>query len=135
MTEVKSVGQTASSGFQVGVRRTFPITIEEAWNLITNKGLEIWLGEVSSFNMQVGEQYMTSDSVSGEIRVVNQYENIRLTWKKADWSKASTLQIRTISNHPDKTVLSFHQENLADAHIREEMKIRWEETLNKLRNS
>ncbi|WMT39674.1 SRPBCC domain-containing protein [Paenibacillus sp. D2_2] len=83
--------------------------------------------------MDVGQQYITSEGVSGEIRVVNQYQNIRLTWKNENWVKSSTLQIRTISNGSDKTTLSFHQENLPDINVREEMKMRWEETLNSLR--
>jgi hypothetical protein len=56
-----------------------------------------------------------------------------LTWKKENWIKSSTLQIRTIANGKDKTTLSFHQENLSDINVREEMKMRWEETLNRLR--
>ncbi|MNJ61706.1 hypothetical protein D3C77_575110 [compost metagenome] len=132
MQENRPVGQTASTGFQIGVRRTFPITIEEAWDLITHKGLNTWLGAISSFSMRMGQKYMTSEGISGEIRVVNQYQNIRLTWKKENWVKSSTLQIRTISKGDAKTTLSFHQENLADIDVREEMKMRWNETLNKL---
>jgi len=134
MQRVKPVGMTATTGFQVGVRRTFPIPLEEAWELITSyKGHHAWLGEISSFRIQVGQQYMTKEGVSGEIRVVNQLQNIRLTWKKEHWEKPSTLQIRTIPNGSDKTTISFHQENLSDIHVREEMKMRWEEILIKLK--
>ncbi|MGE5704461.1 MAG: SRPBCC domain-containing protein [Clostridia bacterium] len=133
MQKSRPVGKTKATGFQVGVRRTFPITIEEAWDLIIKKGLKIWLGDVSSFNIQIGEKYLTNEGISGEVRVVNHDQNIRLTWKKESWIKASTLQIRTISNGHDKTTISFHQENLSDMNVREEMKTRWEETLNRLR--
>jgi uncharacterized protein YndB with AHSA1/START domain len=134
MQKIKPVGQTLSSGFQVGVRRTFPITIEDAWDLITSiRGIQTWLGEISSLSLHIGQQYMTEDGVSGEIRVVNQFQNIRLTWKKEDWIKASTLQIRTISNGKDKTTISFHQENLLDINAREEMKNRWEDVLDCLK--
>jgi len=133
MQKIKLVGQTKSTEFQIGVRRTFPIPIEEAWDLITStKGIHIWLGEVSSISLSIGHQYQTEDGVSGEIRVVNQFQNIRLTWTKENWIKPSTLQIRTITNGKDKTTLSFHQENLLDIHIREEMKNKWGEVLNEL---
>ncbi|TJY43844.1 SRPBCC domain-containing protein [Cohnella pontilimi] len=132
MQKIKPVGQTVSAGFQVGVRRTFPITVENAWNLITSTiGITTWLGELPAFSIQVGQQYLTEDGVSGNIRVVNQFQNIRLTWKKENWIKPTILQIRTIPNG-DKTTLSFHQENLSDMNVREEMKLRWEEVLNKL---
>lgn len=40
MKKLKPVGQSLSAGFQVGVRRTFPITVEDAWDLITStKGI------------------------------------------------------------------------------------------------
>jgi uncharacterized protein YndB with AHSA1/START domain len=121
-----------ATGFQIGVRRTFPINVEKAWDLITSaKGIKIWLGETSSFSLQIGQQYVTEDRISGEIRVINQFQNIRLTWKKENWVKSSTLQIRTIPNGKDKTTFSFHQENLLDISIREEMKNRWEDVLNK----
>ncbi|WP_372813959.1 hypothetical protein [Paenibacillus sp.] len=39
------VGQTSSVGFQVGVRRTLPLSQEQAWRLLTSpEGLSWWLG-------------------------------------------------------------------------------------------
>lgn len=40
MESRKLVGQTVSTGFQVGVRRTFPISPEQAWTfLISPEGM------------------------------------------------------------------------------------------------
>ncbi|MNW64202.1 hypothetical protein D3C74_424630 [compost metagenome] len=75
---------------------------------------------------------MTEEGISGEVRVVNQFVNIRLSWKKNHWIKPSTLQIRTIPKGNDKTTISIHQENLSDSMVREEMKIHWENVLNRL---
>lgn len=135
MQESKPIGQTTSSGFQVGVRRTFQITTEEAWKLITSsRGAKIWLGDIASIDFHKGKEYFTDNGVSGEIRVVNPLVNIRLTWKKTNWTKPSILQIRTIPNGNDKTTISIHQEHLSDASVREEMKSHWEEILNRLKS-
>ncbi|MMZ61515.1 hypothetical protein D3C73_1044660 [compost metagenome] len=133
MQKGKPVGQTLGSGFQVGVRRTFPISIERAWDhLISTQGAKIWLGDISSIDFQKGQEYLTEEGISGEVRVVNQFVNIRLSWKKNDWVKPSTLQIRTIPKGSDKTTISIHQENLSDSMVREEMKAHWENVLNRL---
>lgn len=45
----------------------------------------------------------------------------------------STLQIRLLSNQPDKTTISFHQENLDHPDTREQMKLHWEDALAAIR--
>ena len=130
-----NVGKTKSAGYQIGVRRTFSVNVEEAWNmLLSPQGIGIWLGELPSFHLAVGVHYTTKWGITGEIRVVNELENIRLTWKKQEWDKASTLQIRTIRQKNDKCTISFHQENLQNSGDREEMKTRWEEVLDRLKS-
>jgi Uncharacterized conserved protein len=132
----KVVGQTQSSGFQVGVRRTFDIPVEDAWDLIVSaKGVQLWLGQVDSVTWEKGQHYQSKEGISGEIRTVNPYQNIRLTWKKANWDKPSTLQIRTIAKGSNQTTISFHQENLSGLDVREEMKMVWEEVLRRLKAS
>lgn len=134
MQERKPVGLTSSSSFQIGMRRTFHITNEQAQNLITSShGVKIWLGDISSRELYKGQRYVTDIGVSGEIRVVNPFVNIRLTWKKSSWTNPSILQIRTIPNGEGKTTISFHQEKLQDSRVREEMKSYWEEILNSLK--
>ncbi|WP_308638411.1 SRPBCC domain-containing protein [Paenibacillus silvisoli] len=131
--ETKQVGQTQTSGFQVGVRRTFPLAVEEAWALITSSvGTAIWLGEGASVTVEKGESFQSDEGISGEFTTVNPLVNIRLTWKRGNWDKPSILQIRTISNGEHETTISFHQEKLADPSIREEMKAHWEEVLQRL---
>ena len=130
-----NVGKTKSSGYQVGVRRTFSVDVKEAWNvLLSPQGIEIWLGELPPFHLGVGVHYTTKCGITGEIRVLNELENVRLTWKKEEWNKASTLQIRTIGQKNDKCTISFHQENLQSSGDREEMKTKWEEVLEKLKS-
>ncbi|MBB6672181.1 SRPBCC family protein [Cohnella nanjingensis] len=123
-------GQTASAGFQIGVRRTYPISPERAWAfLLSPEGLKLWLGELSQLELQAGHRYTTEEGTTGELRVVNPVRQLRMTWQPKGWEQHSTLQIRLIpsSSDPEKTTISFHQEKLRDAHAREAMKRRWEE--------
>jgi uncharacterized protein YndB with AHSA1/START domain len=126
------VGQTKTSGFQIGVRRTFPVSVQDAWQFLTSTaGINIWLGELSTFSLTKGETYTTKDDTKGEVRVVNVGENIRLTWLPQNWQKASTVQVRTIPHGPN-TVISFHQEGLPGAKERENMRQHWRNVLEKL---
>jgi uncharacterized protein YndB with AHSA1/START domain len=131
----KPIGLTKSAGYQIGVRRTLPITPEKAWQLLfSQEGLQIWLGDLSSLPLQKGEKYMTQQGVSGEIRVIKPKEQLRMTLQKKNWTHASTCQIRLIPTCTGKTTISFHQENLESAAKREEMKLHWEEVLQRFKN-
>jgi hypothetical protein len=52
----RAVGQTADAGFQVGVRKSMPLTTTEAWELITSRP-DLWLGEGASVAFDVGAEY------------------------------------------------------------------------------
>ncbi|RCX13305.1 activator of Hsp90 ATPase-like protein [Fontibacillus phaseoli] len=123
------IGQTKSVGFQIGVRRTFPVSREAAWTfLLSPEGLKLWLGDLPSLELEPGHQYITGEGNFGEMRVIKPLEQLRMTWQRKGWAQTSTLQIRLIPNpsHEGKTTISFHQEKLADALAREEMKRHWE---------
>lgn len=128
----KAIGQTKSAGFEIGVRRTFEVPVMRAWEaIISEKGVKLWLGEVPGMKWEKGETYKTKDGTEGEIRVINHGSHLRITWWPQNWEKASTIQIRVIPNG-EKTTISFHQENLAGADDREEMRQRWEYVLDEL---
>lgn len=126
--QAKPVGLTASTGFQIGVRRTFPATQQQVWSfLISREGLKLWLGDIPSLDLHAGFRYETKEGTIGELRVVKPYEQLRLTWKRIDWERPSTLQIRILPGKANRTTVSFHQEHLRDASAREQMKQRWEQ--------
>ncbi|WJQ83032.1 SRPBCC family protein [Brevibacillus brevis] len=130
----KIVGQTAATGFQVGVRRTMPITPEQAWAFLTSsEGAKLWLGDVANLTFSEGETFTSRDGISGQFRVVKPFRQFRLKWSMKEWEKPSTLQIRLLSDKPDRTTISFHQENLDHMNTREQMKLHWEEVLNEIR--
>ncbi|EJW19270.1 SRPBCC domain-containing protein [Paenibacillus alvei] len=133
-TSNKIVGLTASMGYQVGVRRTQLISPERAWAYLTSaEGLKLWIGTVSPLSFSVGETFRSAEGISGQFRVVKPYQQLRLRWSKKEWVEPSTLQIRLLSNQPDKTTISFHQENLDHPVTREQMKLHWEDVLAAIR--
>lgn len=133
-TSNKIVGLTASMGYQVGVRRTLLISPERAWAYLTSaEGLKLWIGTVSPLSFSVGETFRSAEGISGQFRVVKLYQQLRLRWSKKEWVEPSTLQIRLLSNQPDKTTISFHQENLDHPVTREQMKLHWEDVLAAIR--
>jgi len=126
----KVVGQTASAGFQIGVRRTLPISKEQAWELlISPEGIELWIGEVTSINLSVGETFQSKEGITGELRVVKPFQQLRMRWTAANWERPSTLQIRLLSDKQYQTTISFHQEKLDGPDTREQMKLHWESVL------
>lgn len=132
MKEVKEIGQTKDVGFQVGVRKTFPVSAEKAWEyLFSDEGLTIWLGKLKSGDFEITQAYQTTDGKEGVIKVFKELSHIRLTWKEKEWTNVSTVQIRVI-NAKDKTTISFHQEKLLYSKQRKEMKRYWDNVIEKL---
>lgn len=133
MNNKRIIGQTKTVGFQVGIRRTFPISPEKVWELITSEeGLNLWLGESTGIILQPGQKFITKLG-KGEIRIVKPLLQLRLTWQKGKWEKPSTVQIRILSKESNKTTISFHQENLSNENVRKEMKIYWEKVIEGIR--
>lgn len=128
----RPVGQTKTGSFEIGVRKTFSIPVEQAWELLTSaQGWHIWLGDVVDMVFEPGERYRTVDGIEGEVRVVNPRVNIRLTWKLPEWDTSSTVQVRTIPSG-QHTTISFHQEKLAGTAERNVMFARWQRVLQAL---
>ena len=127
------VGQTAETGFQVGVQKTFPLGIDEAWALLSSrKGIACWLGKVSGLSLAEGKIYETESGIEGEIRVVKPGNRIRLTWHKPGMKRPATLQITLVESTSEKTSIRVHLEHLPSQKVREEMKSRWRGVLGDL---
>ncbi|NWJ44553.1 MAG: SRPBCC domain-containing protein [Chloroflexi bacterium] len=129
INDKKVLGLTKSAGFEIGVRKSFPISHQKAWELVTSpEVINLWLGKTPHLNLVKGERYQTDEGISGQIKVINPGVNIRLTWQPKGWSKASTVQVRTIPNG-NKTTISFHQENLPGENEREARQRYWQKVL------
>ncbi|MEB7453456.1 SRPBCC domain-containing protein [Lysinibacillus sp. fkY74-1] len=129
MDRQRSIGLTKTVGYQVGVRKTFPISQQQAWSIITaEEGLNAWFGGGENIILVPGCQYHTKAG-TGEIRIVKPLLQLRFTWQKEGWQRPSTVQIRILSKESNKTTISFHQEHLSNQQVREEMKRYWEAIL------
>ncbi len=131
MASSKPVGKTKDVGFQVGVRKTIPITLQQAWDIISSEGIGIWLGDISFNQLKEGNVYKLANGCSGEIRVFSPLSHIRLTWKPEHWQRPSTIQVRVIANG-DKTVIAFHQENLPGLKERQERRAFFKKVLEQI---
>jgi uncharacterized protein YndB with AHSA1/START domain len=130
-TGKRVLGETADTGFQVGVRRTLPLAMDDAWRLLTSpEGVRAWLGDVRGFALEKGATYTTADGASGEVRV-SSGRHLRVTWQPPGWARASTIQVRVLPAGA-RTTLSFHEEHLPGAAAREERRRHFEAALDAL---
>lgn len=126
------VGKTKTQGWEIGVRRTFPIKAEKAWEvLMTQPGLGYWLGHGVEPRFKPGDTFETKEGTIGEIRSYNQGSMVRMRWQPRDWDFNSVLQIRV---QPAKTgaTISFHHEKLENGEQRVAMREHWMDVMDKL---
>jgi uncharacterized protein YndB with AHSA1/START domain len=129
----RELGETAVAGFEIGAQKTVSVSKKMVWDLlIGSQGLRLWLGDTPDLKLIKGQKYRTAEGISGEFRVVEFVDHLRLTWQPADWAHPSTLQLRVISKGESKTTIGFHQEKLPDAAAREQMRGRWKKVLKML---
>ena len=127
----RQTGKTKDVGFQFGIRKTYSISLESAWDvLFSKKGINIWLGELNA-ELKIKEKFKTKNGIEGFVRVLKPYSHIRLNWKMGHWTNLSTVQIRVIGTN-GKTTVSFHQEKLLNSDQRNEMKEYWNEIIDRI---
>ena len=124
----RPVGFTRDAGWEIGVSRTLPYTRETVWDfIISTAGLRLWLGNGVRLGAP-GEEYVTADGTTGELRSLRPLDRVRLTWQPRGWSRESTVQV-TVSpagtRDEPKTTLRFHQERLTSAEEREGQRAHW----------
>lgn len=126
------VGKTKSSGWQFGLRKTFPVSEQQAWDFIfSDQGLGIWLGALTT-DLELKKRYRTREGIEGLVRVFEPNSHIRMSWTKEGWKNTSTVQVRIIPKATNKTVISFLQEQLTGAQQRAEMKEYWNEKMDRI---
>lgn len=108
----------------IGVSRTFPCSVEHAWEVVTTVGLQRWLGVEPPIDPTPGAGYQAADGTTGEVRSYRPNDRIRLTWHPPHWSHDSTVQV-ALAPRGDKTMVRFHQERLADPEERAAMREHW----------
>ncbi|RKG89579.1 SRPBCC domain-containing protein [Corallococcus terminator] len=129
------VGETATTGFQVGVVRTLPMTAPKLWAWLTTQP-ERWLGPGATLKLEAGSPYAVpkrrgAPGVQGEVRVVKPGQRLRMTWQPDGWKKPATLQF-TLAPKPRGVAFQVHMEKLPDAKAREAMREHWSKLLTKM---
>ena len=132
--DMQPVGKTKDQGWEIGVRRTFLIPADQAWELImTQPGLSIWFDDDPDLAFEKGAVFETIDGTVGHIVGFKEGSLLRMRWQPRDWDEASTLQIRVIPTG-EKATISIHHERLADAEQRQKMKQHWDAVLDKIQS-
>ena len=132
------VGQTAETGWQLGIQRTIDVELPHLWDyLLSSQGLEQWLGKLDSLKLKKGDGFKTNDGAAGEIRSVKEHERIRLTFtpENRKYPIIMQLYLANQSNNKDKTSLLFHFEKLASQQERQEFKQKYEKILKAIKKS
>lgn len=127
-------GATAPGWFEVGVNKTIAISAQAAWKyLVDYKGFT-WLlgGEITSKEDSRDSWSLSDSNDSYQLTTFVPNSHIRLRWQKKGWDTYSILQIRVTTKGASKCTLTIHQEKLAGATEREEMRGYWKEKLEKL---
>jgi hypothetical protein len=101
-----TVGKTKDAGWEIGVSRTFPISLEEAWARIEDPAA--WLGEPAD-----------------DVRSHHPLNRIRVGWK-------GTIVQVVLTSAKTGTRINFHQERLADAEERERQRRHWSDVIDRL---
>ena len=131
MAEPRPVGLTKGQGWEIGVRKTFPVGTSHLWEALTTQpGLGYWLGTGVNAEFEKGDTYKTAEGTTGDIRSFEAGRLIRMTWQPRDADLPSTLQIRVLPTKRGST-LSIHHEKLLNGDHREAMRQHWSSVMEK----
>lgn len=123
-------GKTKDAGWQIGVSKTVDHPVERVWEFLTSdEGRAVWLGHGVEALDEPGLPYETAEGAVGEARSYRPLDRIRLTWRPPDADHESTVQVAVRSAGPDRTMLRFHQERMANAEERERQRGHWRAVL------
>ena len=68
MLKQNVIGYTKDSGFQTGVRKTFDVSVETAWDfLFSPSGIDIWLGQVEYNQLMPDHDFKTKEDIAFKI--------------------------------------------------------------------
>lgn len=110
-------GKTKDAGWQVGARRTLPLQLGEAWDLLTHQP---WLQRWS------GLDALDPDDPAVRSLTVHRVMRIR--------TPHSLVQLR-VQTAATGTTIAFHEEHLPDEHIRTVRKNHWTQMLDDLESA
>lgn len=131
----RPTGLTRDAGWQIGVSRTLPVDVADAWRfVVSTAGLRVWLGDDVNTPLAKGQQFTTADGTVCEIRSLHDEDRIRLTWQPPGRPRPATVQL-ALTPAKSGTTFRFHTERLVDADEREHMRAHWKGVLDAIQGS
>jgi len=128
------IGLTKDSGWQIGVRKALPVSLQDACEfLISRDALCVWLGDLQELKIAKRSEFQLKDGTSGMITVLKPDSHIRLSWQPLEYKHPAIIQVRLIPAG-NKTVFSFHQEQLPSAEERAIRKVFFKQAIEKLKS-
>jgi uncharacterized protein YndB with AHSA1/START domain len=125
-------GLTRDAGWEIGVSRSLPVTIDEAWTfLVSDHGVALWLGAGAALPDHPKEPIATADGGSGELRSFRPLDRVRIRWQPGGWDHPTIVQC-TVSGGTARTTIRFHQEHLADSTERERQRSHWRAVMDRV---
>lgn len=101
-----AVGETKDAGWQIGVSRTVPVPLDEAWARLADP--VAWLG-----------------GPADDVRSRVEGDRIRVGWR------GTIVQVR-VAEARTGTRVAFHQERLGSAEEREQQRAHWSAVIDRL---
>ena len=110
-------GLTKDAGWQVGIRKTMPSSLDNIWNaFFSEEGSKLW-----------------DNGVNTNFSTFKPHSHIRTKWKHQSFKESANLQIRFIpSVNNDKTTIAIHVDQLENEDQREEAKKYWSKIIDAL---
>jgi len=135
LTGRRITGQTAGSGFQVGVSGTFPVSVSRLWEYLTGEGALSRFVLEEEPEVSVGEEDggTGKSGIEWKITVSKAESHFRMKWRLPGWDEPSILQVRITEKGPSKSSLTFHHEKLSGPEARGAMKRHWQGVLEEMR--
>ena len=131
-TKPRPVGLTKDVGYEIGARKTMPISLEDAWQRVTSpQGLALWLGAGADLTFAKGETCRLADGTQVTVRVFKPLSHLRFGWQPPGWERPSVIQVHVIPSG-QKTVIAFHQEHLPGPRERETRRAHFKAALSAL---
>ena len=126
------IGKTRDAGWQLGVRRTYPLDLWPAWEcLLAPTGRAVWLGTDAPLDWSLKVPQILPHGLEIEFRVLKPGSHLRLQYFTASLARPSRLQIRVLPAKTGTTV-AIHQEMLSTATERAQGLDHWKGVLHAL---
>ncbi|CAM3351311.1 SRPBCC domain-containing protein [Stackebrandtia soli] len=126
-------GLTRDAGWEIGVSKTLPYPVERVWTfLLSDNGIELWLGAGAKLGTKPGSRYTTEDGTTGEVRSFHDDDRVRLTWRSANATHDTIVQVTVTDPGDGRCVLGFHQERMADTAERSRQRLHWQAAMSRV---